>query len=94
MWGLCHGNGLGKEGVKAWTVSKKKHKEEGAWAGPAAVPSQEQVKAAQVKAVRVLRGITKIRLSDRWRELAVDTGGTGTEQSGREQNLRRISHLR
>ncbi|KAJ1093553.1 hypothetical protein NDU88_006653 [Pleurodeles waltl] len=82
MLGLCQAKGLGKEGAKAWTTGKKKHKGAGARTGPAAVPSQEQIKAAQMKTVVDLRGTTKIRLSNRWMELAVDTGGTGTEQSG------------
>ncbi|KAJ1216698.1 hypothetical protein NDU88_004299 [Pleurodeles waltl] len=79
---LRHGNGLGIGGAKAWTAGKKKRKGAGAQTGPAAVPSQEQIKAAQMKAVRDLRGTTEIQLSDRWRELAVDTKRTETEQSG------------
>ncbi|KAJ1081945.1 hypothetical protein NDU88_002117 [Pleurodeles waltl] len=63
-------------------AGKKKRRGSGARAGPATVPLQEEIKAAQIKAVRDLRGTTEIRLSDRWRELAVDTRGTGTEQSG------------
>ncbi|KAJ1200906.1 hypothetical protein NDU88_004727 [Pleurodeles waltl] len=79
---LHYGNGLGKEGAKAWTAGKKKRKGAGAQTGPAAMPSQEQIKTAQMKAVRDPRGTTEIRLSVRWRELGVYTGGTGTEQSG------------
>ncbi|KAJ1216540.1 hypothetical protein NDU88_004141 [Pleurodeles waltl] len=75
---------LGKEDAKAWTTDKKKRKGAGARMGPATVPSQEQIKTVQMKAVRDLRGTTEIRLSNRWRELAADTGGTGTEQSGSE----------
>ncbi|KAJ1198659.1 hypothetical protein NDU88_002498 [Pleurodeles waltl] len=91
MRGLHHGNGLGKEGAKAWTAGKKKRRGTGARTGPAAAPSQEQIKAAQMKAVRDPRGTTEIWLSDRWRELAVEL-----EQSNQvlEQNLRWISCLR
>ncbi|KAJ1166404.1 hypothetical protein NDU88_006808 [Pleurodeles waltl] len=81
-------------GAKAWLTGRKKRKGAGARTGPTTVPSQEQIKAAQMKAVKDLRGTTEIQLSNRWRELAVDTGGTGTEHSGWEQNLRQILRLR
>ncbi|KAJ1093274.1 hypothetical protein NDU88_006379 [Pleurodeles waltl] len=82
MQGLRHGSGIGKEGFKTWITDKKKRRGAGARKGPASVPTQEQIKAAQIKALRDLSGTTEIRLSDRWRELAMNTGGTGTEQSG------------
>ncbi|KAJ1195042.1 hypothetical protein NDU88_004325 [Pleurodeles waltl] len=82
MRGLPQANGHGLEGAKAWLTSTKKRKGAGARSGPTAVPSQEQIKAAQMMAVKDLRGTTEIQLSNRWRELAVDTGGTGTKHAG------------
>ncbi|KAJ1112137.1 hypothetical protein NDU88_000405, partial [Pleurodeles waltl] len=91
--GLCPANGHGQEGAKAWLTSKKRRRGAGVRLGPTALPTQEQIKAAQMKAVKDLSGTTKIQLSDKWREREVDTSGTGTEHSGRELNQRLIQCL-
>ncbi|KAJ1146909.1 hypothetical protein NDU88_013162 [Pleurodeles waltl] len=55
MWDLCQANGRRQEGVKTWLTGKKKRKGSGIRRGPTAVPSKEQRKAVQKKAVNDLR---------------------------------------
>ncbi|KAJ1200680.1 hypothetical protein NDU88_004501 [Pleurodeles waltl] len=52
MRGLRQVNGHRQEGVKTWLTGKKKRKGAGIRRGPTAAPSQEQIKAAQKKAVK------------------------------------------
>ncbi|KAJ1178089.1 hypothetical protein NDU88_003337 [Pleurodeles waltl] len=78
----------GQEGAGTWSVGKKRRGGTRARKGTPTAPSQEQIKAAQKQVVNDLRGKIEIQLKDRWREQQADTGGSGTEHSGREKNQR------
>ncbi|KAJ1114990.1 hypothetical protein NDU88_003219 [Pleurodeles waltl] len=81
MRGLRQANRQEQEGIKTLAMSKKKIGRVGLRRGPTSVPSQEQIKAAQKKAVKDLWGTTEIQRNDSWRESEKDTGGNGTEHS-------------